>query len=244
MSQPDLQAVLLAVSYVVECQREGQGVTSHYGWINGEMDWIEEIHRLVKGDLPLMSSGTDEFGTPYDQTQFPNKLNPNERQVGGDHYRTEYQHWDLMGDLIGADYFVAQITRYLTRWRKKEGVRDVEKALHYFEKLRSLIDNRTILWERYPSFNPSWNVERDLILTKSLDRFVTNNPQISPLELTVFHILFERRDLGSVAHSLSTILEEAKKLDLLDPKQLVNSGSTLGTLREPPEVEPTPEKNP
>jgi hypothetical protein len=57
----------------------------------------------------------------------------NEKQIGGDHYKSSIQHWDyvIANDL---DYFQAQITKYVTRWRKKGGIKDLEKALHFLEK--------------------------------------------------------------------------------------------------------------
>lgn len=57
----------------------------------------------------------------------------NDRQVAGDHYRSEIQHWDYVwaNDL---DYFQGQITRYVTRWKKKGGVEDLEKARHFLDK--------------------------------------------------------------------------------------------------------------
>lgn len=74
----------------------------------------------------------------------------NAKQVGGDHYQTNngYQHWDLMKDL-GLPYHPATATKYLTRWRKKNGRQDLEKALHYVQKTleiaraheRSMIDD-------------------------------------------------------------------------------------------------------
>jgi hypothetical protein len=58
----------------------------------------------------------------------------NERQVGGDHYKTEGpQHWDMVAQFT-LDYFQGQITKYLFRWRKKGGVEDLEKARHYLDK--------------------------------------------------------------------------------------------------------------
>lgn len=59
----------------------------------------------------------------------------NENQVGGAHYKADTQHWDLMWGLYGPAYFKAQITRYVSRWRRKEGVKDLQKAAHYTEKL-------------------------------------------------------------------------------------------------------------
>lgn len=61
-------------------------------------------------------------------------MNANDTQVGGDHYRTEYQHWDLATDL-NLGYFEGQITKYVTRWRSKNGVQDLEKAKHFTQKL-------------------------------------------------------------------------------------------------------------
>jgi len=57
----------------------------------------------------------------------------NDKQVAGAHYKSNIQHWDyvLANDL---DYFQAQITKYVTRWRKKNGITDLEKAAHFLEK--------------------------------------------------------------------------------------------------------------
>jgi hypothetical protein len=58
----------------------------------------------------------------------------NKIQVGGDHYLTQkIQHWDFVAanDL---DYFQGQITKYVTRWKKKNGMQDLEKAKHFLEK--------------------------------------------------------------------------------------------------------------
>lgn len=60
-------------------------------------------------------------------------MSANKRQVGGDHYKTSFQHWDLV-DFLSIPYFPAQVTRYISRWRKKNGIEDIEKALHYMDK--------------------------------------------------------------------------------------------------------------
>jgi uncharacterized protein DUF3310 len=58
----------------------------------------------------------------------------NDHQVGGGHYKTEgLQHWDLV-NIFGWDYFQGQITKYLMRWRKKNGLEDLQKARHYLDK--------------------------------------------------------------------------------------------------------------
>jgi hypothetical protein len=55
------------------------------------------------------------------------------KQVGGDHYQTPIQHWDFVvaNDL---DYFQGCITKYVTRHKKKNGLQDLEKALHFLIK--------------------------------------------------------------------------------------------------------------
>lgn len=59
----------------------------------------------------------------------------NQRQVGGEHYRRagRMQHWDMVAE-FELDYFQGQITKYLFRFQKKNGVEDLEKAKHYLEK--------------------------------------------------------------------------------------------------------------
>lgn len=66
-------------------------------------------------------------------------MKANERQVGGAHYRSGMQHWDLISQYQGSVYLIGCITKYLTRWRKKNGLQDLEKALHYLDKLMELV---------------------------------------------------------------------------------------------------------
>lgn len=58
----------------------------------------------------------------------------NSRQVGGTHYKVGgEEHWDRVARLK-LDYFQAQITKYVERWRDKGGVQDLEKARHFLDK--------------------------------------------------------------------------------------------------------------
>lgn len=63
-------------------------------------------------------------------------MKANETQVGGEHYKRagKHQHWDFAA-LNKLRYFDGQITKYVTRWRNKNGLQDLEKALHFCEKL-------------------------------------------------------------------------------------------------------------
>ena len=64
-------------------------------------------------------------------------MNANDRQVGGGHYKVGFEHWDFV-HLMGLGYFEGQITKYVTRHRKKNGRQDAEKALHFLDKLIEL----------------------------------------------------------------------------------------------------------
>lgn len=65
--------------------------------------------------------------------------NVNDYQVGGDHYRSEIQHWDYIEE-NGIGYLEGCATKYATRSRKKHQspVEDLNKAIHYCKKLQSL----------------------------------------------------------------------------------------------------------
>jgi hypothetical protein len=67
-----------------------------------------------------------------------------DRQVDGTHYRDVEgeQLWDRIWRLCGPDaayaFFTGNIVRYLERYRKKDGLKDLYKARHYLNKLISL----------------------------------------------------------------------------------------------------------
>lgn len=62
----------------------------------------------------------------------------NEIQVGGTHYKaTTYQHWDFAAD-CRLGYFEGQVTKYISRHHKKNGLQDVEKAGHFIDKMLEL----------------------------------------------------------------------------------------------------------
>lgn len=78
----------------------------------------------------------------------------NDKQVGGDHYKkagaTGEEHWDRQYRLFGPGYFVGCATKYIERYRDKNGKQDLEKAIHFVEKLIEL---------EYPA-NPAMPVAR------------------------------------------------------------------------------------
>jgi len=74
------------------------------------------------------------------------QIDPNHYQVGGSHYGgVTFQHWDfVIANHLG--YFEGQITKYVLRWRKKNGKQDLQKALHYLQKLQQALATRQLRW--------------------------------------------------------------------------------------------------
>lgn len=58
----------------------------------------------------------------------------NIKQVGGTHYGTGFGHWDYC-KLAQTPYLEGAATKYLFRWRKKNGLQDLEKGYTFLEKL-------------------------------------------------------------------------------------------------------------
>ena len=59
----------------------------------------------------------------------------NARQVDGDHYRRfTYQHWDFVVD-ARLGYLEGCATKYIERHAHKNGVKDLEKAEHFVQKM-------------------------------------------------------------------------------------------------------------
>ena len=62
-------------------------------------------------------------------------MKTNDIQIGGDHYKMDYQHWDLVIEL-NIPYLFAVATKYITRWRSKNGIQDLKKSIHYIQKMQ------------------------------------------------------------------------------------------------------------
>lgn len=91
------------------------------------------IHQLEQRVLASMA--------PEAQT-VPMASDANSRQVGGSHYKgAAIEHWDIVAQ-HELDYFQGQITKYVMRWRKKNGVQDLEKARHFLDKYIELAKDR------------------------------------------------------------------------------------------------------
>jgi hypothetical protein len=54
------------------------------------------------------------------------------RQIGGNHYKTQIQPWDVFLDWQ-MDPWLCNVIKYVQRHAKKNGKEDLEKAKHYLE---------------------------------------------------------------------------------------------------------------
>jgi hypothetical protein len=78
-------------------------------------------------------------------SQNPTPSSANDRQVGGNHYSADFQHWDFV-PLLGLCWQEGCGTKYLARIFKKHAsnptlvIQDMEKVLHYVEKHKELLD--------------------------------------------------------------------------------------------------------
>lgn len=115
-------------------------------------------------------------------------MSVNLHQEGGSHYGSSYQHWDFVGNCLGGRYLEGNLTKYVYRWRKKNGLQDIRKALHYLGKIRELYE--------------SGDLEAPKIArrTGSVDRFCIIN-ELGPLESRVMW--------------LAAAWEGARELDML-----------------------------
>lgn len=98
----------------------------------------------------------------------------NQMQVGGSHYASGMQHWDLI-ERHGIGYLEGCATKYVTRARKKNGQQDLRKAEHFIVKLLELYDAGV----RLP---------RGVVPVNTLSEFAKAN-ELNPLEMSVITLL-------------------------------------------------------
>ncbi len=94
--------------------RASEGMPTHFGTIDGVPVPAPKVSCLERDSTPLNT------------------------QVGGAHYKdlkiqpVEYIHANGIG------YFEGNVIKYVTRWRSKGGIADLEKAKHYIDLLIEL----------------------------------------------------------------------------------------------------------
>ena len=80
------------------------------------------------------------------------------KQIGGNHYEADYQHWDWAMD-VRLGYFESAASKYAFRWYKKNGIEDLEKARSYLLKAKEgYLEGR---WENKCLHVDTWPLARD-----------------------------------------------------------------------------------
>lgn len=125
----------------------------------------------------------------------------NDKQVGGAHYQgARFQHWDWVV-LNRLGYLEGQVTKYLSRWRHKGApVQDLEKALHYAEKLAEVYQS---------GLHRPYGNRQSVQGLKEMGQLY----QLTPTECGVFQVLAEYsslEELRAVAHCLEHVLTEVR----------------------------------
>ena len=121
---------------------------------------IGKLVKYVKGK-PIMMPVDEELGERFMAHEEPNpnqkttiepllasKLLPpqkaNDVQVGGDHYKKKtIEPWDyIIANNLG--FLEGNAIKYITRHKEKNGVQDIDKAIHYLTKLKETLEKREI----------------------------------------------------------------------------------------------------
>lgn len=124
------------------------------------------------------SKTVEHGGTLYDGA--------NALQIGGDHYKTDYQHWDVLIALgFNSEYYIGQATKYITRWRKKNGIRDLKKGQHFVAKLIELVEKHHRSFLLY-GMRKDWEIDNLVVQHRDhLRQYFTSN-DIGPDEQGIF----------------------------------------------------------
>lgn len=86
-------------------------------------------------------SGSSVTEVTIEEIEEWNRMTALNKQVAGNHYKdlpiqpVEYIYANALG------YFEGNVVKYISRWRNKNGIADLEKAKHYIELLIEL-ENR------------------------------------------------------------------------------------------------------
>jgi hypothetical protein len=80
------------------------------------------------------------------ESSSPENTKANDEQVGGDHYKHpgEEEHWDRAWRL-DYDCFQYIITKWVERWKFKDGLKDLRKAQHAIAKYIEVVEGESAL---------------------------------------------------------------------------------------------------
>lgn len=106
----------------------------------GQYNPIDHMTKSAQIPTPAFLSKSKESLTGLDK---PATVDPLAKQVDGSHYKSmaiqpvEFIHANKLG------YFEGNVVKYVSRWKNKNGVADLQKAIHYLELLIKLEGDST-----------------------------------------------------------------------------------------------------
>lgn len=147
-------------------------------------------------------------------------MKANDMQVGGDHYRSDLQHWDIVS-AFNIPYLEGCASKYVSRWRKKNGLQDLEKALHFATKLKEAVQDRRTLMDRIEAainggiFWIGSYRKGDRVPLEVIERFVIAN-DLEMQERRVLQLLWrwdEMREIELAIDGIQALIREAKRVE-------------------------------
>lgn len=134
-------------------------------------------------------------------------MSANDKQVGGNHYKngSGVNHWDFV-EANRMGYLEGCASKYISRWRKKDGLKDLHKSRHYVEKLIEF-------------YNTHFRMNRSMpvdIGSKYGVKMFCENQQLTELECDVVHILLYWYDTSALylcLEKIDKLIEEAKSIE-------------------------------
>jgi len=126
-------------------------------------------------------------------------MSANAVQVGGDHYKeNDFQPWDLGWRYkIGAVEFM--LIKYVSRWRKKNGVQDLEKAQHVLMKLEEIEQD---------GYEPPGRVGPMVLQTYFAANFITDFRE--KIVISIISNGYDANQLNHAALLLASLVESAR----------------------------------
>src|SRR5208282_6476247 len=109
-------------------------------------------------------------------------------------------------------YLESQVTKYVTRWKKKHGAQDIEKSVHYLEKLQAALAEGVLT---LPTATLTSIQSPKAVPPIKLDEFAKEN-EIGDIEKTIFYILLTYTTMDGLVRVgilLQHLLAAAKEIE-------------------------------
>jgi len=96
--------------------------------------------KLSDRSLIMISDGINRFIDMSNALVNAESIDPNLKQVGGDHYVSmNVEPWEVI-ERAGLDFWDGNAVKYIMRHGSKNGIEDLKKAIHYIDKKISILE--------------------------------------------------------------------------------------------------------